>query len=202
MSDECTEASDAADTTKYYNIAEDNAFSSPRRLTLRPLRGIPTSSATRWTAWCSRPSWRNGDLTGATGDGFTIAAGGAAGDKSVVFRLGSGASVATTTTKPSTLDGQFAISAAGSGSATRTMTNQSLAGLNLPGVSRYHDSRGVRSHQGRVGAEGNGHGDEPDGHGRGTASRSFWVACGDCHGRIAAGDVQWGRSSIPGNRPG
>ena len=64
---------------------------------------------------------------------FTVAHGGAAGDKAVVFRLASNSSVATTATRL-VLSAEFAVSAAGSGSVTRTVTNQTLAMLNIPGV--------------------------------------------------------------------
>ena len=52
----------------------------------------------------------------------------------MVFRLAADGSVATTGTLLA-LEAEFAISAAGSGSVTRTVTNQSLAVLGIPGVS-------------------------------------------------------------------
>ena len=134
LSDETTDASDEADTTKYYNIAEENILlSAPADITANAGDTYIVSYTLDGLVFQNPVA--NEDLMGAGGTGgFTIAAGGAEGDKSVVFRLGSDASVATTTT-PLVLTAEYAISAAGSGSVTRIATNQSLAVLNLPGIS-------------------------------------------------------------------
>ena len=134
LSDETTDASDEDDTTKYYNIAEVAIFlSAPADITAN----VGDTYIVSYTldGMVFQTAVMNADLHGAGGmGGFTIAAGGAKGDKSVVFRLASEASVETTTT-PLALEAEYAISAAGSGSVTRIATNQSLAVLNLPGIS-------------------------------------------------------------------
>jgi hypothetical protein len=77
-------------------------------------------------------------LTGGT---FEVATGGAPGDKLVVYRLTSeGVDAAEGVLS---LTAQFAVSEEG-GSATLTMTNQTLAGLNIEGVS------GRKAHSGNV----------------------------------------------------
>ena len=144
LSTEITAASDEADTTKYYNIAETELFlSAPADITANA--GDTYIVSYTLDGMVFQTAVVNGDLTGAGGSGgFTIAAGGAAGDKSVVFRLASDATVATTTTNLA-LEALYAISAAGSGSVTRIVTNQSLAVLNIPGVSgtMTHTGSGV-----------------------------------------------------------
>ena len=63
---------------------------------------------------------------------FSVATGGASGDKSAVFRLtGGGINAASAIVN---VTASFAVSAGG-GSATVTLANQSLAALNIPGVS-------------------------------------------------------------------
>jgi hypothetical protein len=144
LSDETTDASDATDTTKYYNIAEAMLFlSAPADITANA--GDTYVVSYTLDGMVFQTLVMNSDLSGAIGgDGFTIAAGGVVGDKSVVFRLSSGASIATTTT-PLALEAQYAISAAGSGSVTRIVTNQSLAVLNIPGVTGMmtHTASGI-----------------------------------------------------------
>ena len=73
----------------------------------------------------------------ATTDGtgsptFNVATGGTAGEKVVVFRLTGGGLSATASNLD--ISASYAVSSGG-GSATVTLTNQTLAGLNIPGVS-------------------------------------------------------------------
>jgi hypothetical protein len=144
LSDDARDASDEGDTTKYYDIAETNILlSAPADITANA--GDTYVVSYTLDGMVFQTLVMNSDLSGAIGgDGFTIAAGGVVGDKSVVFRLSSGASIATTTT-PLALEAQYAISAAGSGSVTRIVTNQSLAVLNIPGVTGMmtHTASGI-----------------------------------------------------------
>ena len=144
LSTETTPASDESDTAKYYDIAEEGLFlSAPADITANA--GDTYVVSYTLDGMVFQAALANDDLHGSTGgDGFSIAAGGAIGDKSVVFRLGTGSSVTMTTTNLA-LEAKYAISAAGSGSVTRTVTNQSIAGLNLPGISgtMTHTGSGV-----------------------------------------------------------
>ena len=137
LSTETTDASDESDTAKYYNIAQDDILiSAPADVTANMGDTYVVSYALAGMVF------RTPVLGGALdGGAFTVAAGGAAGDKAVVFRLSSTSSVAATTTLL-VLSAEYAISAAGSGSVTRTVTNQSIAVLNLLGVSGSEDRTG------------------------------------------------------------
>ena len=123
------EASDESDTATYYNIAEENIMlSAPADVTANA--GDTYVISYTLDGMVFRTVVAADDLDGTT---VTVAHGGAAGDKAVVFRLAPTASVAATTTLL-VLEADFAVSAAGSGSVTRTVTNQTLASLNIPGV--------------------------------------------------------------------
>ena len=86
-----------------------------------------------------RTALTNGSLTG---NSFSLAHGGAAGDKMAVFRR-TGTTELPVTTGMLHLTAQFAVSEGG-GSATVSMTNQTLAGLTIDGVS------GTATHSGNV----------------------------------------------------
>ena len=130
-----TAAFDTSDTTMYYDIDEDDIFlSAPADITANA--GDTYLVTYTLDGMVFRDVVAAAALTGAT---FTKAAGGAAGDKVVVFRLGSAEAIATTSTLL-VLSAEFAISAAGSGSATRTVTNKTIADLDIddvPGTKTY-----------------------------------------------------------------
>ena len=134
-----TDATVDADTTTYYDIAQTAIYlSAPADISANPgdtyvvsytLDGMVFQGA----AVIVNPS-----------SGFSLAAGGKEGDNAAVFRMAAGAP-AVETDALITLGAQFAISAAGSGSVTRTVTNQTLSSLNVPGVtgSMVHVASGV-----------------------------------------------------------
>ena len=134
LSAETTDATDENDTTKYYNIAHnDILLSAPADITANA--GDTYIVSYTLDGMVFRADVVNAALTQGTGAGnFTVAAGGKAGDKLVVFRLSATGEVPETTTRL-VLSAEYAISAAGSGSVTRTATNQTLATLNIPGVT-------------------------------------------------------------------
>ena len=129
------------DSTKYYNVGGtgtvvlsapadvganvDDIYVVAVTLDGMVLRSIPTLA-----------------LVAGTGIGspaFNVATGGAVGAKTVVFRMTAGAIDASASVFNMTAS--FAVSEGG-GSATLTMTNQTLAGLNLEGVSGRKEHRG------------------------------------------------------------
>ena len=87
------------------------------------------------------------DGSNLDGGTFSLATGGASGDKLAVFRLRTGT---VTTTVALNLEANFAISGS-AGTVTMTILNQTLAGLGIPGVSGTREAPGDR-HQGRTGA--------------------------------------------------
>ena len=144
LSTEITDATDESDTTTYYDIAHDDILlSAPADITANA--GDTYIVSYTLDGMVFRADVVNEALTQGTGAGnFTVAAGGKAGDKLVVFRLSANGEVPSTTTFL-VLSAEYAISAAGSGSVTRTATNQTLATLNIPGVtgSMTHPGSGV-----------------------------------------------------------
>ena len=134
LSTATTPASDKSDTTKYYNIAHDDIFlSAPADVTANA--GDTYVVTYVLDGMVFRVKVENNTLTqGDAAGNFTVASGGAAGDKLVVFRLSAIGEVAATDTLL-VLSAEYAVSAAGSGSVTRTVTNQTIAGLGIPGVS-------------------------------------------------------------------
>ena len=129
-----TAASDKTDTTKYYDIAEnDILLSAPADVTANA--GDTYVITYTLDGMVFREKVENTAVTkGNAAGNFTVASGGAAGDKLVVFRLSATGEVQETTTFL-VLSAEYAVSAAGSGSVTRIVTNQTIAGLNIPGVS-------------------------------------------------------------------
>ena len=135
------DATDEGDTTTYYIIAEEGIYLSAKAdiaanvgdtyLVTYTLDGMVFET----TASISQPE-----------NDFSIAVGGQPGDRMVVFRLnGTDTTDAVLTTTLIVLDARFAISAAGSGSVTRTVTNQTIASLGIAGVdgTRVHTASGV-----------------------------------------------------------
>ena len=134
-----TDASDDADTATYYDILEENLYlSAPADIAANAGDTYLVTYTLDGMVFQDAPS------IGAPSGDFTIAAGGSEGDKMVVFRMDADASPVLTTTLI-VLDAQFAVSAAGNGSVTRVVTNQTLAGLNIPGVdgSMTHTASGA-----------------------------------------------------------
>ena len=144
LSTATTEASDKSDTTKYYDIAHDNILlSAPADVTAN--QGDTYVVSYTLDGMVFREKVENVTLTqGNAAGNFTVASGGAEGDKLVVFRLSATGEVAATDTLL-VLSAEYAVSAAGSGSVTRTVTNQSIAVLNIPGVdgSMTHTASGA-----------------------------------------------------------
>ena len=134
-----TDANEEGDTTTYYDIAENGILLSARA-------DISANPGDTYLVTYNLDGmvFRTVASIVAPATDFTIAAGGQSGDKIVVFRMDADA-VAVTTTTLIVLDAEFAISAAGSGSVTRTVTNQSLAVLNIPGVTGMmtHTASGI-----------------------------------------------------------
>ena len=177
-----TDANDEGDTTTYYDIAETEILlSAPADISANPgdtylVTYVLDGMVFRDTASIVEPA-----------DNFTIAAGGQSGDKIVVFRMDATATAVTTLTLI-VLDAQFAISAAGSGSVTRTVTNQSLAVLNILGVTGMmtHTASGIIKLG--SGVKETSMANESDRHGRAQLQELRWL--GGCHGRFPAGDTQ------------
>ena len=134
-----TSATDKSDTTTYYNIAEDDLFlSAPADVGANPGDTYIVTYTLDGMVFQNAPS------IAAPAADFSVASGGTAGDKVVVFRMDNDAAAVTAATFI-VLDAQFAISEAGNGSVTRTVTNQTLAALDVSGVtgSETHTASGV-----------------------------------------------------------
>ncbi len=132
-----TEALDESDMSVYHNITDELFLAAPADI-----------GATEGDTYVVAITLDGMVFQGAqladnalTGGDFDLAAGGASGDKLVVFRLTDGAIDVTNGFLH--LAASFAVSAGG-GSATLTMTNQTLAGLNIIGIT------GTKSHPGNV----------------------------------------------------
>ena len=131
-----TEASDDSDTATYYNIGGTDVH-------LAAPVGIAATGGDNYVVTFTlagmvfQDGVGAGDLGGGT---FSLATGGASGDKLVVFRLTTG-TVATTVAL--SLEANFAISG-NAGTVTMTIKNQSLAELEIPGVT------GTEVHTGTV----------------------------------------------------
>ena len=134
-----TAATDTSDTTTYYNIVEDDIFlSAPADVGANPGDTYIVTYTLDGMVFQNAPS-----ITAPATD-FSVASGGMAGDKVVVFRMDNDATAVTAATLI-VLDAQFAVSAAGNGSVTRTVTNQTLAALDVDGVtgSMTHTASGA-----------------------------------------------------------
>ena len=134
-----TDANEEGDTTTYYDIAQEEILlSAPADISANP------GDTYLVTYTLDGMVFRDAASIVAPAANFTIAAGGQSGDKIVVFRMDANATAVTTLTLI-VLDAQFAVSAAGSGSVTRIVTNQSLAVLNIPGVTGMmtHTASGI-----------------------------------------------------------
>ena len=134
LTTEVTEAK-GDDSTKYYNIGGTGylVLSAPADV------GATGSDVYLVTVTLDGMVFRTEPVLSPN---YPIVAGGAVGDKMVVFRK------TDTTALPAAsgilgLTARFAVSEGG-GSATLTMTNQTLAGLDIPGVS------GTATHSGNV----------------------------------------------------
>ena len=136
--DNMTAASDEDDETAYYNIGGDDLFISAPADIAATLGDIYVVAFTL-EGMVFQEQVTSDQLTGGS---FSLATGGGPGDKIAVFRL-SGGAVATVANI--TMEANFAISAAGSGTIARTVTNQTLAGLDIPGVdgSMTHTGTGI-----------------------------------------------------------
>lgn len=126
-------ASDESDTTTYYNINDELFLGAPTDI------GAAAGDAYIVSIVLEGMVFRS--ASASLGNRFTPISGGGMGDNSVVFRLTPTGTLDATTGVLS-LDADFAVSADG-GSATLTMTNQSLQGLNLPGVSGTKEHKGT-----------------------------------------------------------
>ena len=125
-----TAASDDSDTATYYNIAGDTLYlAAPADVGAADGDAyIVTITLDGMVFQSTSASLKIGsDVT------FTVIAGGGLGDDSVLFRLPSG-KVIDSTSAVLSLTASFAVSASG-GSATLTMTNQTIQGLNIDGVT-------------------------------------------------------------------
>ena len=120
-------AKDMSDTTVYHNItdtvllavpADVGASSGDAYIVRVTLDGMVFQSAA--------------SLAGGTDTTYAVVSGGAAGDDHVVFRMTSGSINAASDNL--SLNGNYAVSAAG-GSAELTMTNQTVEGLGIRGVT-------------------------------------------------------------------
>ena len=126
------------DSTKYYNIGGTGS------LVLAAPADVGASADDVYVVTVTldgmvfRTALAGTSLAGAT---FSVATGGQVGDKMVVFRRTTGN--LDSSTGILALTAQLAVSEGG-GSATLTMTNQTLAGLNISGVS------GTAMHSGNV----------------------------------------------------
>ena len=138
LSANTTGATATSDKTTYYDIAEENVFlSAPADVGANPGDTYIVIYTLDGMVFQEPPS-----IEAPTG--FSVASGGMAGDKVVVFRMSSTAAAVTASTLI-VLNAQFAISAAGNGSVTRTVTNQTLAELGTAGVtgSMTHTASGA-----------------------------------------------------------
>ena len=125
-----TEASDDSDTATYYNIVDDVHLAAP--VGIAATEGDIYVVTFTLAGMVFQDAVVAADLSGGIGGGtFSLATGGASGDKLVVFRL-TDEEVATTVAL--NLAANFAISG-NAGTVTMTITNQTLAGLGIPGVS-------------------------------------------------------------------
>ena len=131
-----TAASDDSDTAMYYNIGgEDVHLAAPV--------GIAATAGDTYVVTVTLDGMVFQDAVVAanlTGGSFDLATGGGSGSKLAVFRLTSGAVL---TTAALNLAANFAISG-NAGTATMTIKNQTLAELEIPGVS------GTERHPGTV----------------------------------------------------
>jgi hypothetical protein len=130
-------ASDESDTTAYYNITDDLFLGAPTDV--GATTGDAYIVAITLDGMVFRSTGANLSYAGTGGGTFTAISGGEAGGNNVLFRLTGG--TVSSTDGALSLDADFAVSADG-GSATLTMTNQSIQGLNLPGVD------GTETHEG------------------------------------------------------
>ncbi len=125
------------DSTIYYNITDTVVLSAPADVGANPGDSYLVSVTLDGMVFQSAAS-----LAGAGTGSFRTVVGGAAGDDMVLFRLSSDG-VIDASTAILTLTANYAVSAAG-GSATLTMTNQTLADLGIDGVD------GTEEHSGNV----------------------------------------------------
>jgi hypothetical protein len=134
-----TDATEEGDTTTYYTIAETGIF-------LSAPADIAANTGDTYLVTYRLDGMVFGTVASIPQpiDDFSIAVGGQPGDKLVVFRLDADGGALLTTTFIA-LEAGYAISAAGSGSVTRTVTNQTIASLNIPGVdgTMVHTASGV-----------------------------------------------------------
>jgi len=121
-----TAASDATDTTVYYNILDELFLGVPTDI------GATAGDTYMVTVRLDGMVFRGAAaLTGTTSATFSLALGGAAGDAIAVFRLSTGA--LSSADGALSLDADYAVSAQG-GSATLTIRNRTLADLEIEGV--------------------------------------------------------------------
>ena len=133
--DNVTEASDDSDTAAYYNIGGDDVH-------LAAPVGIAATEGDTYVVTFTLDGmvFQDGVAAGDLDPGtWSLATGGASGDKLAVFRLTDGT---IETTAALNLEANFAISGS-AGTATMTITNQTLAGLGIPGVSGREEHKGT-----------------------------------------------------------
>ena len=140
-----TKAKDESDKTTYYNIGGDALIlSAPAEVSANAGDSFVVSynldgmvfSAVPTVEVANNMQAGQPNLTGS----LTIAANGAVGDKSVVFRASS--TSAHYTTADIELNASFAISGAGSGTVTRVVRNLALEGLGIDS-SKTHTAPGI-----------------------------------------------------------
>ena len=121
------------DSTKYYNVGGTGTvvLSLPGDVPASPEDTYLVSVALDGMVFRTVPTLAAAAGTGANAT-FTVAAGGAAGDKTAVFRKTATGGIDGTSIL--TLTASYAVSTGG-GSATVVLTNQSVAALNIPNVS-------------------------------------------------------------------
>ena len=121
------------DSTKYYNVGGTGTvvLSLPGDVPASAGDTYLVSVALDGMVFRTAPTLAAA-ASGATDATFTVAAGGAAGDKMAVFRKGTTGVINATSIL--NLTASYAVSTGG-GSATVVLTNQSVANLNVPGLS-------------------------------------------------------------------
>ena len=123
------------DSTKYYNVGGTGSLVLSVPADVGADVGDTYLVTVTLDGMVFRTAVTGGSVAVTDGTGspaFSVATGGSVGTKAVVFRLTAGGLDAAASNVNVTA--QFAVSAGG-GSATVTLTNQTLAGLNIPGVS-------------------------------------------------------------------
>jgi hypothetical protein len=139
LTDEVTEVD--GDSTKYYNVDGTGGngnlvLSAPADVGATVGDIYVVAVTLNGMVFRSVPALSGGESTD-----YDVATGGTVGDKMVVYRLSEGSIDAASAIL--SLTGQFAVSSRG-GSASLTMTNQTLANLNIDGVD------GSATHSGSV----------------------------------------------------